>query len=205
VVTRTSPEEDSPSGIERGEAIVQRIQCALDWAKASMASAQEDQQRSANRTRQTSPLYRVGDKVWLNLEHFRTTRVNKKLDWRNAKYTITELIGSHAVRLNTPPGPHNVFHVDKLRLASEDGFPSQQNDDMQPEPITIDGELEYEIEEIVNESYVANARKPYQYEVKWKGYAKTTWEPAKEVEETIALDNWIRCTAPLRNARGRLQ
>jgi len=60
---RENPTEDSPSAIERGEAIVRKLQQANDWAKASMASAQEDQQRQFNRTRQQSPQYRVGDKV----------------------------------------------------------------------------------------------------------------------------------------------
>lgn len=201
--SRTEPSEASRSTIEKGEAIVRKIQLATDWAKASMASAQEDQQRQANRTRQASPLYSVGDKVWLNLENFRTTRQSKKLDWKNAKYTITQIIGSHNVRLDTPAGPHNVFHVDHIRLAGNNPFPTQQNDDTQPDPTFVDGEEQYEIEKILDESY-NNRTKKTKYLVKWKGWVQTTWEPSDALEDAQALDVWIKETKLYRSENGRL-
>jgi hypothetical protein len=51
------------------------------------------------------------DKVWLQLKNIKTDRPSKKLNWLNAKYTITELIGFYACHLDTLPGIHNVFHV----------------------------------------------------------------------------------------------
>ncbi len=63
------------------------------------------------------------------MNNVRTNRPSKKLDWRNAKYTVIELIGSHACRLDTPPGVYNVFYVMYLKRAGDNPLPSQVQDD----------------------------------------------------------------------------
>ena len=60
---------------------------------------------------------------------------------------------SHNFRLDTPPGIRNVFHVDKLRAASTNPFPSQVSNDNHPGPTIIgneDGTHEYDVEKILN-------------------------------------------------------
>ena len=95
-----------------------------------------------------STTVRVGDKVWLALRNVRTTRQSKKLDWKNAKYTVIEVVGSHSYRLNTPTGIHNVFHSNLLRTASTDPLESQVLDDIQPNPIIVEDDEEYQIENL---------------------------------------------------------
>lgn len=73
---------------------------------------------NANRHRQPTLSYKKGDLVWLNMKNVRTERPYKKLDWKNAKFTIQEIVSTHVVRLNTPPSIHLVFHVNLVRLAS---------------------------------------------------------------------------------------
>jgi hypothetical protein len=69
----------------------------------------------------------------------------------------------------------------------------------------IDGELEYTVEKIMAEKVQKRGRGFFtQYEVKWKGYAETTWCPARDLEDNIALDEWETYTAPFRNKSGRL-
>ena len=44
-----------------------------------------------------------------------------------------------------------MFNVNMLRLASSDLLPSQPQDDNKPEPIKVDGEEMYLVEEILEE------------------------------------------------------
>jgi hypothetical protein len=178
--------QDSP--IAQGEAFVSRLREATEFAQAAMASAQERQESQTNRGRQPAEQFRVGDKVWLRLSNIKTNRPAKKLDWLNAKYTVTELIGSHACRLDTPPGIHNVFHVMLLKRAATDPLPSQQQDDTQPPPIVTDnGEDEYEVEEILDAKKLRNTTKLL---VKWTKYIQPTWEPLSNFTDTEALDRY---------------
>jgi hypothetical protein len=156
-----------------------------------MTHAQQIQEEIANRTRKQSPQFKVGDRVWLNLTNVRTKRISKKLDAKNAKFTVLEEIGSHSYRLNTPPGIHNVFHSQLLRLASYDPLPNQKQDDTQPPPQIIGDHEEYEVEEIQNERVVRRrGQQKRQLLIKWIGYAEPTWEPYEAFEDTAALDRW---------------
>jgi hypothetical protein len=156
-----------------------------------MATAQELQEEYANRARQAAEQFRVGDKVWLRLSNVKTDRPSRKLDWRNAKYTVTELIGSHACRLDTPPGIHNVFHVMHLKRAGDDPLPSQVQDDTQPPAIVPendpDGEEEWQVEEILDSRKTKGTMEVL---VRWTGYAQLTWEPLSAFLEAEALDRY---------------
>lgn len=182
------PVVSARSPIERSEQIVQQLQKAREWAQTSIAVAQQEQEELANRTRQQAPQFKVGEKVWLNLQNVRTTRQSKKLDWKNAKYTVLEAIGTHSYRLDTPPGIHDVFHVDLLRTAATDPLDSQALDDQQPEPIQVDGEDEYGVEAILDHRTMRRGRGTREEVlVKWSGYAQPTWEPRTALEDTLAL------------------
>ena len=146
----------------------------------------------ANRRRSPAPEFRVGDSVQLKLKNIKTDRPSKKLDWKNAKYRVIEVIGSHAVRLNTPPGIHNVFHIDLIRPASTDPLPSQVKDDEQPPAIVVDNEEEWLIEQILDERERRRGLGlQKEYLVKWTGYAQPTWESSRNLEDTVALEDWL--------------
>jgi transposase InsO family protein len=180
--------------VARGEALISKLREATEVAQTMIAAAQEKYEGYANLNRQPAEQFRVGDKVWLNLGNIITNRPSKKLDWRNAKYTVTELVGSHAVRLDTPPGIHNVFHVMLLRRAADNPLPSQIAHEPQPPAlIKKDGTAEYEIERILDHDISRGKRKHLKLLVKWKGYTKPTWEPAEEFEETEAYENYLAC------------
>jgi hypothetical protein len=186
------------SPIQIGESILHKLREARDWAQAAMATAQQQQEEFANRHRQPAVSFRVGDKVWLNLKNIKTDRPSKKLDDKNAKFTVIEVINSHAYRLDTPPGIDNVFHVSLLRPAGTDPLPSQIITETQPPAIVSeDGEEEYEVEEILR----ARTRKVgrgsrREVLVKWTGYTRPTWEPLASLEDTVALDVFERRFGP---------
>ena len=153
-----------------------------------MALSQQIQEGYANKTRDPAPQYRAGDKVWLNLKNYiHPGCVMKKFDSKNAKYTVTKVLGSHAVRLNIPGGRYLSFYVDLLRPAATDPRPSQAVSDPQPEPITVNGASEWEVKYIITEH---TADEKQYYVVKWIGYSEITWEPEEYLSDAAALDIW---------------
>ena len=112
------------SPVAKADFITNRLRLAHSWAQAAISVAQETQEANANRSRQPAAKLSPGDKVWLSLKNITSERPSKKLDWRNAKFTVIKAIGSHAYQLDTPEGIHNVFHTNLLRLAHDNPFPS---------------------------------------------------------------------------------
>jgi hypothetical protein len=94
--------------------------------------------------------------------------LSKKLDYKNAKFTIIEVISSHSYRLDTPPRIHNVFYTTLLRPAVNDPLPFQAIYDNQPPPLIIRGEEEYGVEAILNKRVKRVGRGlRLKYLVKW--------------------------------------
>jgi hypothetical protein len=48
-----------------------------------------------------------------------------------------------------PTSIHLVFYIKLVRLAATDPFPSQLVDDSQPPPLLVNGEEEYNVEQIL--------------------------------------------------------
>ena len=74
---------------------------------------------------------------------------------------------------------HPVFNIVKLTPALDDLITGRKTMDHLP-PIIINGEAEWEVEEILNSRW---HRRRFQYLVKWKGYSRehNSWESASEV------------------------
>lgn len=81
---------------------------------------------------------------------------------------------------------HPVFHVSLLDPAPIDPVPGQIQPP--PPPVVIDNKEEFHVEEI----YDSKITKSYglQYLVKWKGENTATWEPAINLDETSAVDQF---------------
>lgn len=196
---------DELTPTQKADKIVHKLQEAHELAQATMAEAQQEQERWANKHRKEAPQLRVGDKVWLKLgKQLSTGRPKKKLDYQNMKYTVTRVISPHVVEINIPRvNPR--FHIDRLRLAADDPLPSQTIDDSQPEAIEVDGHEEYYVDDILKEMEVTKRRRRETwYLVKYSNYFQPTWQPRKDVEESAALDRWIEYSRPHRDSQGRL-
>lgn len=186
-----------------GQAFVDRLQDATNWAQSAIAVAQERQQEQANRNRQPAPVYKEHDRVWLNLRNVRTQRPSKKLDWLHAKYEVLEVPTPHTVRLNVPTGIHPVFHVELVRPAATDPLPSQLTDDSEPPPVVVDGEQEFEVEAILDVRRKRRGRRSrIEALVKWTGYPEPSWEPLSEVQGVSALDDYERTHGPAHELSG---
>lgn len=99
---------------------------------------------------------------------------------------------SLTVELNVPGNIHNKFHVELVKRAATDPFPSQIRDDAQNPPIIDDlGEEEFPVEAILRARTVRRGRGKFrQALVKWVSEADPTWEPIESIADTKALDDY---------------
>lgn len=180
------------SPVQKADAILTKLNAGFEHAKLAMAAAQEkyEYEYHANKKRMPARQYQADDEVWLDLRNIKTDRPSKKLDMRHMRCKVIERIGSHAYRLDTPMGVHNVFNTMLLRPAVRDPLPSQRITEYRKAAILVDGELEYEVNQILKERRTKTGG--HQYLVDWTGWPKPTWEPASTMAETAALDDWER-------------
>ena len=105
----------------------------------------------ANRHRKPDPNWKLGDKVWLIPSNIRTTRPAKKLDYKKLEpFRILAKIGTKAYKLDilVSMKVHPAFHISLLETYQGNPLPSQVKP--LPPPIEIDGNKEYELEEILD-------------------------------------------------------
>jgi hypothetical protein len=159
-----------------------------DLIKSEMSFAQDRQQEYADQHRLPAPAYRLGDSVWLNGWNLRTNHPSRKLDDKYyGPFPVIKEVGKYAYELNLPAtmDVHPVFHVSLLEPVRDDPFPSQVT--APPGPIIIEGEPEYEVEEVLDSRMF---RRQLQYLIKWRGWDILTWEYAIGVNKLRAIEEF---------------
>jgi len=143
----------NPSGLETVNEFTKRIRTAIEEAKSAIRKAQDDIKRYYDHRRTLAPVFNPGDKVFLDASDIRTTYPSQKLSHRQlGPFVVERRIGPMAYRLKLPHWMkqlHPVFNVVKLTPALDDPIPGHKLTD-HPPPIIIDGELEWEVEEIID-------------------------------------------------------
>jgi len=161
-----------PSGLETVNEFTERMKSATEEAKSAICKAQEDTTQYYNRRRTPAPVYKPGDRVYLDTSDIKTTRSSPKLSHRRlGPFEIESQVGLSAYYLKLPHGMrqlHPVFNVVKLSAAPEDPILGRKPQ-APPPSIVIDGEEEWEVEEILNSHW---HRRRFQFLVKWKGFSR---------------------------------
>ena len=176
LVPTTEPTPGDPNALASATALEE----IHNFIRTEMYRAQAIQTEGGDQRRIPAPVFRPGDRVWLDARNIKTRRPTKKLDHRRlGPYKVVETVGPNAVRLRLPDTVqlHPVFHVSLLELPSGDPFPGQVSP--QPLPVIVDGEEEWEVERILDSRHFYNR---LQYLVKWKGYEAPTWQPSADLE-----------------------
>ena len=106
-------------------------------------------------------------------------------------FEILAKAGSHSFTLRLPDtirGVHPVFHVSMLEPTTPNEIPNHVQ--LLPQPINIQGELEYEIAEVLDSKINRRRSCKLLYLVRWLGYENTeefSWLPATELEHAKEL------------------
>ena len=107
-------------------------------------------------------------------------------------FKILAKASSHAYTLRLPDtirGVHPVFHVCMLEPAVPNEIPNRVQSP--PPPVDVQGELEYEISEVLDSKIDRHRSCKLLYLVRWIGYENTdeefSWLPATELEHAKDL------------------
>ena len=167
-----------------------RIQAALKEARECLERARSRQSKHADRHRR-DVVFKKGDDVLLSTKYITLKHpgTRKLLPRWIGPFTILDRIGTLAYRLKLPESMcriHPVFHVSKLKPYKASGRVQPP-----PVPIEIEGELEYEVERILDKRITKRSRRhdSVEYLIKWLGYGHehNSWESAKSVANAQEL------------------
>jgi hypothetical protein len=166
---------------------LQQLRETRKEAEASLRIQKRTMKQTFEANKPTPHTFSPGQQVWLSSKDIHTSHPSRKLTPRQlGPYKVTERTGPLTYRLQLPPSMHQhpVFHVD--RLSPWHGNEINGHSPPPPEPIQIDNELEYEVENILDSRKYRNQ---YQYLVKWKGYdsGHNSWEPTNNLTHSQQL------------------
>ena len=146
-----------------------------DWKKA-WEDAQKlmiKAQKKWTKGKELEQKYKTGDQVWLEGRNLRIDRPSIKLaPKRYGPFKIRKVLSPITYQLALPPQwkIHDIFHADLLTPYHETELHGPNF--TKPPPDLIDGEEEYEVEEVL-QSQKFGRRGKVQYLVKWKGYPES--------------------------------
>ena len=176
---------------EKAEEFVREIKERYEEARVALVKSQEEIKEQADRNRKEAKEYRVGDKVLISTKDFSMElmkRATKKLMEKFiGPYVVKKIVSENAVELELPV-LLRIYPVVNVRRIVKYQEQVEGQKKTPPPSIEVDGEKEYEVEEILDRQ---ERRGKTRYLVKWKGYT---------VEENIweGLEN-------LKNAREKIE
>ena len=143
--------------------------------KAEISMAQQHYQKSTDARCFPTPDFKVGDKVFIKAQFFRTTRPSKKLSKKYlGPYEIIAQPDTLSFTLCLPESicsVHSVFHVFMLEPTTSNTF--SERIQPAPAPVIIDREPEYEIFQIVDSKIDHWRVCKLLYKVTWLEYEDT--------------------------------
>jgi len=129
------------------------MRMAIKEAKSTIRKAQDNIKRYYDRRRTPAPVFKPSDKVFLDASDIWTTRPSQKLlHQRLGPFVVEQRIRLMDYRLKLPHRMkqlHPVFNIVKLIPALDDPITGRKTKD-HPPPLVIDGEAEWEVEEILD-------------------------------------------------------
>src|ERR1700743_299860 len=161
--------------------------------RRQMAAAQKRYQGPADKRRTPDPKLSIGDEVYINADGLPSLRRSKAFSQRyHGPFEVIAQPGPASYTLKLPHDMrliHPVFHISQLEIGTPNTIPGRIQPP--PLPVEIEGELEYEIAEILSSKLDRRRKPPLMYLVRWTGYAgtseETSWLKADELDHATDL------------------
>lgn len=159
----------------------------IERAKKNIQKAQVRQAHYADQHRRKADEFVVGDRVMLSTDHL--VRFGSKLTSKYVgPFRIKHVLADKMVELELPVSmklKYPRFNISKVKMfrTTKLDFPGREQLD-RPLPVLVDGEEEYEVEEIVGKENMKVGRSTVtRYLVKWKGYdmSESTWQKEEDL------------------------
>jgi hypothetical protein len=209
-----TPQVQSKEGTTDALKVVERLRSDVAEAKDNLMLAKVFQADQANKRREPKDVYQEGDLVLLSTANRRkeyastgSGRSAKLFPRHNGPYKVTRAFPQTSTyRLDIINATSNTcltFHASQLKCYVANNptlFPGRELP--RDGPIKLaNGQEEHVIERILDER---RRGKGWQYLVRWKGYGPgdDEWMTRRSIEDTIALDEWLRAKGQDREAGG---
>src|SRR5712671_4923814 len=180
---------------------------------ARIKEAREEAQRALKRTQERMIKetrfkgFEIGNKVWLEGTNIKSPYDSKKLSpKRYGPFEVVAKISHVAYQISLPEtwGIHDVFHASLLT-------PYKETDEhgtnfLEPPPELIEGEEEWEIEQILGKRHFGRGKK-LQYLVRWKDYspAHDQWVDKSDITADELVEIYERENREERPPRRRIR
>ena len=162
---------------------IEKIDAAMQDAKASLLRAQDSQALQANKHRR--PLsFEVGEEVMMSTANLPgTTGLQPR--WIGP-FQVQQAVSANAYRLKLPASiqVHPVINISQLKKyhrSPADQFPDRPHNRPPPVHVYENEDGEFEVEDILGHRL---QRRKLQFLIKWKGYPSydATWEPESHLQ-----------------------
>jgi len=134
-----------------------------------MAEAQQRVRAAADTRRIPPPDFTLGERAYVREKYFHTRRPTKKLAEKYlGPYELIAQVGTHSFTLRLPEelrSIHPVFHVSMLEPHTSSTIPNRT--ELLPTPVEVEGDLEYEIAEVLDTKIDKRRRCKLLYYVRW--------------------------------------
>jgi len=146
-----------------------------------------------DKRRSLAPKIEIGDCVFILAKFIKSTRPTKKLSEKYlGPYEVVGKPGTHSYLiklLNYLHAIYPVFHILQIQPASLSNILNQVNPP--PPPLEIDGNLEFEVAQILDSKFDCCRKEPLLYLVQWSGYKGTpdeySWTLVADLENAADL------------------
>ena len=179
---------------ERARHFVVNLEELHTFLREEIALAQTRYKFQADKRRLDTPEFPIGSEVFLSAKHIRSTRPTPKFSEKYlGPFKVIARPSSLSYTLQLPDylrAVHPVFHVSQLKPFHPSSIPNRTLDP--PPPVKVDGEVEYEITEILDSKVDRRRRKcPLLYYVQWLGYEGTDEEFSWVLADELTADDYI--------------